>query len=110
MKTVTLEKRKLARTGPRKKYQGLCSTCKRAPGCVFPRDPHRPVMQCDEFEGLEKLVVEKPEVRKQSEPVAEKARSDAASEFKGLCRLCEIRATCTYPKPKGGVWHCEEYE
>jgi hypothetical protein len=27
----------------------------------------------------------------------------------GLCGLCEDRSTCTYPRPEGGVWHCEEY-
>ena len=29
--------------------------------------------------------------------------------YRGLCSLCENRTTCTYPKPEGGVWHCEEY-
>jgi hypothetical protein len=26
-----------------------------------------------------------------------------------LCSNCEDRHTCIYPKPAGGVWHCEEY-
>lgn len=30
--------------------------------------------------------------------------------FKGLCVNCAYRETCLYPKPEGGVWHCEEYE
>jgi hypothetical protein len=30
--------------------------------------------------------------------------------FKGLCVNCKYRETCLYPKPEGGVWHCEEYE
>jgi len=29
--------------------------------------------------------------------------------FLGLCVNCEDRETCVYPKPDGGVWHCEEY-
>jgi hypothetical protein len=30
--------------------------------------------------------------------------------LKGLCMNCAYRETCLYPKPEGGVWHCEEYE
>ena len=28
----------------------------------------------------------------------------------GLCSHCENREFCTYPKPEGGVWHCDEYK
>ena len=28
----------------------------------------------------------------------------------GLCRNCARLSNCTYPRPEGGVWHCEEYE
>lgn len=31
------------------------------------------------------------------------------SEYRGLCRHCELCATCTLPKPEGGVWHCKYY-
>ena len=31
------------------------------------------------------------------------------SELMGLCRNCANRRICIYPKPPGGVWHCEEY-
>lgn len=30
-------------------------------------------------------------------------------EHRGLCVNCANRETCLYPKPEGGVWHCEEY-
>jgi hypothetical protein len=30
--------------------------------------------------------------------------------FLGLCRNCENRRTCAFPKPEGGIWHCEEYQ
>ena len=36
------------------------------------------------------------------------ARKDV--QFKGLCRSCKIRKTCTLPKPTEGVWHCEEFQ
>ena len=28
---------------------------------------------------------------------------------RGLCCTCEDCRVCKYPKPEGGVWHCEEY-
>ena len=34
-------------------YRGLCSTCNNAASCAFSRDPHRPVLQCEEFEGYQ---------------------------------------------------------
>ena len=33
-----------------KEYRGLCSACKNAPTCTYPRDSDRPVLQCEEFE------------------------------------------------------------
>lgn len=34
---------------------------------------------------------------------------DPFHHYKGLCSNCEERATCIYPKPEGGVWHCDEF-
>lgn len=31
-------------------------------------------------------------------------------KYKGLCKNCRKRKTCTLPKPDGGLWRCEEYE
>jgi hypothetical protein len=33
-------------------FRGLCSTCEHTDYCTFPRDPERPVMQCEEFKGF----------------------------------------------------------
>lgn len=35
------------------KYRGLCSNCNNAPHCTFPRDPDKPVLQCEEYECFE---------------------------------------------------------
>ncbi|MDP2970889.1 MAG: hypothetical protein Q8P64_17020, partial [Deltaproteobacteria bacterium] len=35
-----------------KNYLGLCSCCSCAPACTYPRDSGRPVLQCDEFDGI----------------------------------------------------------
>jgi hypothetical protein len=101
--TLTEEKKKTA--VPAKEETptplGLCATCKLAATCTFPRRPGHPVRFCDEFEGEEKIEATKPKasVKKVTE-----------NDLKGLCRLCDKAATCTFPKPEGGVWHCEEYE
>ena len=34
-----------------KKRTGLCLTCAKASTCTFPRDPKRPILECEEFEG-----------------------------------------------------------
>jgi hypothetical protein len=87
-------------------YRGLCSTCKNAPECTYPRDPERPVMQCEEFEGVLKIS-EKPS---RTTITFLEERDPKADEVLGLCKMCQRRATCTFPKHEGGVWHCEEYE
>mgnify|MGYP001144628595 CR=1 FL=1 len=40
------------------------------------------------------------------------SRRDSVSdeEPKGLCSTCRMRDVCVYPKPAGGVWHCEEFQ
>lgn len=100
---VTKPVDKSVSTPTKVQYKGLCSTCMLANDCVFPRDAGRPVMHCDEFVGMENpLTIAAP--RK----VAVNQPQDSV-EYKGLCRNCEERFTCTYPKPAGGVWRCEEY-
>lgn len=37
-------------------------------------------------------------------------RGKDSEKYKGLCKNCKKRKTCTLPKPEGGVWRCEEYE
>jgi hypothetical protein len=85
------------------RYRGLCTLCVQAPTCTFPRDPSRPIRSCDEFE-------EGASVRAQgvARAVALSSASDDEPELKGLCRHCAIRLTCTFPKPEGGIWHCDE--
>jgi hypothetical protein len=89
---------------------GLCLSCRNAPTCTFLRDPKRPVLQCDEFDGFESPL-------RRSKNFPHESIMDFKSNpgkkglgsYKGLCSICEDRETCTYPKPEGGVWHCEEY-
>ncbi|HSB04982.1 MAG TPA: hypothetical protein VLK23_07265 [Thermodesulfobacteriota bacterium] len=86
---------------------GLCSCCKSFQTCTFPRDSGRPILQCEEFDGIVpphlKMVLPQKTVD------AFSARNEI-DPCRGLCGLCENHGTCTYPKPEGGVWHCEEYQ
>ncbi len=85
------------------RYGGLCTRCVNGPTCTFPRDPAHPVRACEEFEepaGLRPHLIVPPSI----------AGGAGASEpeVKGLCRHCAVRLTCTFPKPEGGIWHCDE--
>ncbi len=103
---VGTEIRKIAMVGVRG-YRGLCSVCKEASTCTYRRDSWQPVWQCDEFECESIQVSTFPPI---DSPFKSDAAYESSGEYKGLCVNCEKRETCTYPKPEGGVWHCDEYE
>lgn len=94
-------------------YRGLCLTCNNASTCTFPRDPDRPVLQCEEFEGYEYAPpkdVGTQDSQLDSTVSEGDSRKDVDSNrYIGLCRTCEERESCKFTKPEGGVWHCEEY-
>ncbi len=109
------EKGSVKLTAPEKEkdHKGLCATCKNNEHCTFPRDKSRPVSQCEEFEGLERGPVETLEKFVSSisrSSGKEKPVNDYYGKYKGLCKTCEIKDSCVFQKPEGGVWHCEEYE
>lgn len=95
-----------------KNYLGLCSCCSCAPACTFPREPGRPILECDEFDGISSpqnkmmKLLEKPSVNCLSGLMPD---AQSPGILRGLCGYCDGLNTCTYPKPEGGVWHCEEY-
>ena len=90
-------------------YHGLCSTCKHASTCTFPSDPQRPAFYCEEFE-IEIAPTRKTAGDDTPESTTSfiAAAEDSAGLI-GLCSDCESRRTCAFPKPEGGIWHCEEY-
>ena len=91
-------------------YSGLCMSCRNALTCTFLRDRKTPVLQCDEFDGFESFLrsPKKFPHRSMTDLKSNPGKKDLDG-CKGLCSICENRKTCTYPKPEGGVWHCEEY-
>ena len=93
--------------------QGLCSCCKGASTCTYPKTLGRPILECDEFDGIlaPSLGLVHPRNVTPMNPAHQaNPRGSDFKGYRGLCSNCEQRSTCTYPKPEGGVWHCEEYE
>lgn len=95
---------------PRRVYPGLCSVCKHGVICTYPRSLELPVWQCEEFEGFAPLV--RPvKHNPRPDPKLSAARlTENDEQFAGLCRTCSNRSLCTFPRPIGGVWHCEEFQ
>ncbi len=87
----------------RETFPGLCGTCADAPVCTLPRNRGVPVMECLEFVG---------EIREdERDPPAQTEGEDPGplDHEPGLCSWCETRAVCTFSRPPGGVWSCDEF-
>ena len=90
-------------------YRGLCSNCKHAPDCTFQKYQQKPSLYCEEFE-VDTCPSVKTTVKDKSPATTSVGAEDEDSgEFIGLCGNCDNRRTCAFPKPEGGIWHCEEY-
>ncbi len=90
-------------------FGGLCVGCQNGPDCTFPREPGRPVWQCEEFTDGPR------DPHRTSLEGTAPARTGltadegAGETWAGLCRNCDNRKACSFPRPDGGVWHCDEY-
>lgn len=87
-------------------YNDLCVTCNNAPECTSRKNIVRPVYFCENFDDY----IPQKTAAVEREPTPVKAEERKIQEFKGLCVNCGHRDTCAFPRPEGGVWHCEEYE
>ncbi len=85
---------------------GVCSACKYDPGCIYETSSAGVILQCEQFE-LAFPAQGGSETRTRGG--AFRYGAPDRKEPAGLCSNCENRFTCIYPKPEGGVWHCEEY-
>ena len=88
----------------------LCSNCRNASDCTFPKDPQKPSLYCEEFEVDTPPPVETTREEKSRATASVDAEDKDSGEFIGICSNCDNRRTCTFPKPEGGIWHCEEYQ
>jgi len=95
-----------------KQYWGLCACCNSAPTCTYPREFGRTILECDEFDGITpplKRRIRRIDSRPQNRFSGIAPNAQNMGILTGLCAYCGGLKTCTYPKPEGGVWHCEEY-
>lgn len=86
---------------------GVCSACIYGDDCTFEAESGGVILQCEQFE----LAFPAEEVRQnrtQSRTFTRNGRD--SSQYAGICSNCENRETCSYPKPEGGVWRCEDYQ
>ncbi len=84
---------------------GLCSTCNNSPSC-FHRARRGPALFCELFDDYVAMS-DGNAIRTATEM---HTANESQSKYAGLCMNCEHRRACGYPKPAGGVWHCENYE
>ena len=88
---------------------GLCRTCDNRKECTFSRTGAR-VLNCEELDYPSRPFEPKPDLGPAAVlPLSELSSTDDSENLIGLCRTCENRFDCQYPKPAGGVWNCEEF-
>ena len=84
---------------------GLCTTCDHAPCCTHPRTSGLPVLECDDASAFVISIAPATGI-----DVLYSAAPSSRTAARGLCATCGRLPDCTYPKPEGGVWHCDEFE
>ena len=90
--------------------RSLCSNCRNAADCTFQKKRQKPSLYCEEFE-IDICPSAKIAGKEKPLPTAlVDAEEEDSGKFIGLCSNCDNRRTCVFPKPEGGIWHCEEYQ
>lgn len=87
--------------------RGLCATCNEALHCAYAENATAPILFCEMFDDSQPQ--EKTQAGQTVTVTEPDQKNNTKSYLKGLCVNCDHRQTCTFPKPEGGVWHCEEY-
>ena len=88
--------------------RSLCSNCRNAANCTFQKNRQRPALYCEEFE-TDICPSAKIGEKEKLLPIDSVGAEEDSGKFIGLCGNCDNRRTCAFPKPEGGIWHCEEY-
>ncbi len=110
--TTPAEKLNKPQDEPSVKLTGICATCIHVPGCAYVETPDYPKMYCEQFESEPVSAMKTTDVSGlKSIPAALQKESEAIKQARalGLCANCEHSESCVFPRPEGGVWHCEEY-
>ncbi len=80
-----------------------CSICGKMDSCEYVKTYGPERAYCD---GIEKILSS---LNVDIARSATKPDEQTLAKYKGLCSNCDNRHDCMFPKPEGGVWHCEEY-
>lgn len=92
----------------------LCPSCLNATTCVERVLRGYDALFCDLFEDSGSLNMKDCYHVKVSGPLSvphgERTIRKPRKVVKGLCENCVKRDICALPRPKTGVWHCEEFE
>ena len=106
-----MQDKSLNKTKKKEFYNDICSTCNHNETCTSKKTRQGPVWFCEEFDDY---VAVKELYDTSGQPTDSQDRfsasADEPGQFKGLCINCENRYKCSYLKPNGGIWHCEEYK
>ncbi|MFH1023828.1 MAG: hypothetical protein V1809_10640 [Planctomycetota bacterium] len=76
----------------------LCLHCLRSGSCSLAAVGARPVSSCEEFESGGR-----------GRAAEGAGTGEAGTRPLGLCATCLRRTTCTFPRPEGGIWRCEDF-
>lgn len=87
--------------------RGLCRSCAHELKCAYLTSAPASVLFCEAFAGPTPVALRRAVARSSRE---ESLADSHIARFAGLCRTCTNRDSCTFPKPEGGVFNCEEYE
>ena len=90
---------------------GLCLTCNNAANCTYRARRGFDALFCEMFDDYVPTPNGKKANRNEqpTQAASRKAAKPAQLYAKGLCSTCENRDCCAFPRPEGGIWHCEEF-
>jgi hypothetical protein len=83
-------------------YKGLCTNCEKLETCSYPSTTSE-TWFCEEYSYAKPVPMLRLDRRDSDE-------EEQPRKVLGLCMNCELRETCRFPKPEGGVWFCAEYQ
>ena len=83
---------------------GVCAACTHGGECVMEEEADSMILQCEQFEMAFPEAVSPP-----ARPYVRTRDEYESNGYAGICSTCAHRATCTYPRPEGAIWRCEDY-
>ena len=102
--TMVIQETERAVSHEMRAIEGLCRTCLKAEHVHIPARSVPPGLVVRRVRGVRRA----PPAQRRARGPAGAEQPGEAAEVEGLCRGCANWPTCSYPKPAGGVWHCEE--